>query len=152
VINQLAMDELRRLIAQVDDDSDSHIHKQIFSKYTLHYNPALLTSPRTVPAHIQKTLLDSPNTPPLDVHIYAVRNILYPTLILSQIPDIIDLLAFIESFRLRATENARKVQKSYRASLTPKQELEISRMTNPSKNNNYREIYVILVLELCTLV
>jgi hypothetical protein len=43
------MDELGRLIAQVDDDSDGQIHRQIFSKYTLHNNPALLTSHRTSP-------------------------------------------------------------------------------------------------------
>ncbi|KAG5335752.1 hypothetical protein C0989_000464 [Termitomyces sp. Mn162] len=81
--------KLRDLIASVGDvdQTPRHNHKEIYQ-----YIEREILSPKS---SIIKQV------PPLQVVIYAINNILYPTLVTRRIPQLLDLLATVEFYRKR---------------------------------------------------
>jgi len=143
------MDGLRALILNVtfvQGHSELESHKLIYSYIEDH----VLSDPpskRTVP--------------PLDVIIYAVRNILYPTFLHSDIPALLSLFSIVEQYRLRAVELARNASvwsNYYKASkedlkdgLTRDEEKVLNRLMKESRIQAQRHVYRTLILQCCQL-
>ena len=65
-----------------------------------HYHPLLTLTINLLSDHVD--MLQSPDassTTPPSLVFYAARNILSPSFIIGQIPDLLDLLAVVETFR-----------------------------------------------------
>lgn len=108
------MDELKDLISTINftEPYNYQGHQDIWSLSTYHYH---LLLPLTYMLTGQVEKVSTTNVPHFLVF-YAARNILYPSFIIEQIPDLLNLLTSIETFRrfavLKADE-ALQLQKHF---------------------------------------
>jgi hypothetical protein len=118
-----------------------------------------------VSAYIQDhALANTPKRtiPPVDVIIYAARNILYPSFLYSDIPELLDLLSIVEFYRLRVIEVARNAslwnnyyktsKETDRDILTREEEKILKRLTKESRIQAQRYVYRTLISQCCQLV
>ncbi|TBU23852.1 hypothetical protein BD311DRAFT_767672 [Dichomitus squalens] len=96
-------------------------------------------------------LVPSTATPPLPVLVYAVHNIIQPSFVLGQIPDLLSLLAHIEVFRLNTIEKINRIlrrDKTLRRDRSPSVRLladhdrdDLERIVSPSRVQAARKVY-----------
>ena len=97
---------------------------------------------------------------PPSIVFYAIRNIIRPSFILGQIPDLLDLLAMVDTFRRRAVEvssTALSWQEYYTKDPSPDLRLltkhEVKKIEcYIAKDEADRLLYILLVKNMCLLV
>ncbi|KAG6899425.1 hypothetical protein C0993_010392 [Termitomyces sp. T159_Od127] len=142
------LSKLRDLIASVGnaDRTSRQKHKEIY------------------PGYIEREVLSpkSPiikQVPPLEVVLYAINNILYPTFITRRLPHLLDLLATVEFYRKRTLASSHEAtiwseyyevqdeKAVYRLSKEDEAYLKELELDNISMRN----IYITLISECCQL-
>ncbi|KAH7910604.1 hypothetical protein BJ138DRAFT_80513 [Hygrophoropsis aurantiaca] len=138
------MQTYKALVGAVDfkglDEGDAQLdtHCRIYD----HLTTSILRDPALADKH-----------PPPAAFFYAIRNILYPTFIIGQIPDILQLLCDVETIRQQALSKASQASElntergTGRLLLSEQKKERLSRMV--LDNEEDRKLYVALICNLC---
>ncbi|KAH7927651.1 hypothetical protein BV22DRAFT_1060586 [Leucogyrophana mollusca] len=124
-------------------DYDADGHRQIYDHFS-----TIITD---------KSIMSDKHAPPA-LFFYAIRNILYPTFKLGQIPDALNILAEVDLIRqhvVNKASDALEWNKFYQGQGTKARllhEKEETRLADiVSENEQDRKIYVLLIYNLCRL-
>lgn len=157
------LQELRNYVKdlQVDEDTTSD-HKDIYSQRFRLSLFCFLSDPFL--AYIEQKILTRDSlfktrVPPLDFILYAIKNIMRPSMVLDQIPDLLDLLAAVEFYRniaLGKANDALVYNDWYKAkdervvSLTQEERTDLEMQVQMA--DILREIYFNIILQYCQFV
>ncbi|KAF8348366.1 hypothetical protein F5887DRAFT_644155 [Amanita rubescens] len=135
-----AVRKLQQYIASLDFGNGDLVneHKDIYTFIT----ETILAPQSTI----------SNSTPPVDVLVYAAKNILFPSLAEDLIPQLLDIIAAIEFYRQRALTRAKKaIQRSRsedkNAPFNSDEEAFLKQLDTPK--DSWRKVYMTILCKCC---